>query len=369
MTAQFPTNIVNTGNIPNFNPLDTLSTDNHSGRSNDLRDEVIALETKVGANSSAVTTTHDYKLSLVTGTDKAAGLSSTSSLSNKTMVSPKVTVGSDAIGDMYYNSIGAVGTQVRLPVGSNGQVLTVAGGVPTYASPSSANANYIVDTGAANAYVATLVPAITSYTAGQLVQFKAINANTTTSTVNVNGLGVKTIMKLGGATNLASGDIAAGMVVQLEYDGTNFVMLNPVANAPLLPTGSAANLTGVMQAKNGTFTISASGTTTITTSFRPYQITLHATIGGATGGTIPATSHGGYDATSNTMWCTYTSFDTNGSVNGSGNSTTYSVNITYGTTGPAATTAVINNITATSFDIVRTFGAASPVVYWTAIGY
>lgn len=103
--------------------------------------------------------------------------------------------------------------------------------------------DYKADTGAANAYVITPVPAITAYTAGQIFTFKATNANTTVSTVNVSALGVKTIKKLGGATDLASGDIAAGMMVEIEYDGTNFVMLNPVANAPLTPTGSGLELT------------------------------------------------------------------------------------------------------------------------------
>lgn len=93
--------------------------------------------------------------------------------------------------------------------------------------------DYKADTGSANAYVITPVPAITAYTVGQVFSFKATNANTTTSTLNVNGLGVKTINKQGGATALASGDIAAGMIVQVEYDGTNFVMLNPVAIAPI----------------------------------------------------------------------------------------------------------------------------------------
>lgn len=92
--------------------------------------------------------------------------------------------------------------------------------------------DYKADTGSANAYVITPAPAITAYTAGQVFSFKATNANTTTSTLNVNGLGVKTIKKGAGSTDLASGDIAAGMIVQVEYDGTNFVMLNPVANAP-----------------------------------------------------------------------------------------------------------------------------------------
>ena len=93
--------------------------------------------------------------------------------------------------------------------------------------------DYKADTGSANAYAIAPAPAITAYTVGQIFSFKATNANTTASTLNVNALGTKTIKKLGGATDIASGDIAAGMIVLVEYDGTNFVMLNPVANAPI----------------------------------------------------------------------------------------------------------------------------------------
>ncbi len=249
MTAQFPTALVTTTNIPNANPATSLSANNHSGKHDDLRDEIIALETKVGITGSAVTTTHDYKLSEVITTDKAVGKSAAQGIDNKTLgTGTKINIGTVANGDMYYGN--GTGVLQRLPVGSNGQVLTVAAGVPSYAAPSSTNANYIADTGAANAYVATLVPAIASYVAGQRVEFKATFANTTTSTLNVNGLGVKTIKKLGGATDLASGDIVAGMVVEVEYDGTNFMMLNPVAN-----TFTFSNLFG--DGSDGDVTISS----------------------------------------------------------------------------------------------------------------
>lgn len=92
--------------------------------------------------------------------------------------------------------------------------------------------DYKVDTGTANAYLIAPSPALTGYTIGQILSFKALNANTTASTLNVNGLGVKTIKKSGGTADLASGDIGAGMIVLVEYDGTNFSMLNPTANAP-----------------------------------------------------------------------------------------------------------------------------------------
>ena len=130
--------------------------------------------------------------------------------------------------------------------------------------------DYKADTGAANAYVITPAPAITAYAVGQVFSFKATNANTTTSTLNVNSLGTKTIKKLNGSTDLSSGDIAAGMVVLVEYDGTNFIMLNPVANSVSLvggvyPAGSAVNLTNVPSPARVSMTVNVSSGVTTTT--------------------------------------------------------------------------------------------------------
>ena len=67
-----------------------------------LQDAIVALQTKVGADSSAVTSSHDYKLSGVTGTDKAVSKTGTETLTNKTLTAPKINIGSDASGDTYY---------------------------------------------------------------------------------------------------------------------------------------------------------------------------------------------------------------------------------------------------------------------------
>lgn len=48
------------------------------------------LEAKVGIDSSAVTTSHDYKLSNVTGSDKAVSLTGTETLTNKTLTTPVI---------------------------------------------------------------------------------------------------------------------------------------------------------------------------------------------------------------------------------------------------------------------------------------
>jgi hypothetical protein len=84
------------------------------------------------------------------------------------------------------------------------------------------------DTGAANAYVITFgagQPIPTAYTVGMEVKFKALNANTGASTVNVNGLGTISIRR-GNGIALAAADIASGGLITLTYDGTYFQMSN-----------------------------------------------------------------------------------------------------------------------------------------------
>ena len=89
------------------------------------------------------------------------------------------------------------------------------------ASVQDSSFTYAADSGAANAYVITLAPAITAYAAGQEFCFKAANANTAGSTLNVNGLGVKTIVK-NVNENLDAGDIQANAIVKVVYNGTAF---------------------------------------------------------------------------------------------------------------------------------------------------
>lgn len=70
-------------------------------------------------------------------------------------------------------------------------------------------------------YVLTLNPNLESYKEGQVIEVKFTNANTGPSTININGLGAKAIVK-DASTPLASGDISAGQIFLLCYDGTNF---------------------------------------------------------------------------------------------------------------------------------------------------
>jgi hypothetical protein len=69
---------------------DKVSTVDHAAQHSNANNAITALEAKVGADSSAVTTSHDYKLGEVTGTDKAVGKTATQTLTNKTLTAPTI---------------------------------------------------------------------------------------------------------------------------------------------------------------------------------------------------------------------------------------------------------------------------------------
>jgi len=82
---------------------------------------------------------------------------------------------------------------------------------------------YVVDTGAANAVVATFSPAITSgqQIAGLFVSVKLAATITGACTINVNGLGLKSLLT-GDLQNPPNGVYTAGEVLLLCYDGTQY---------------------------------------------------------------------------------------------------------------------------------------------------
>lgn len=74
-----------------------------------------------------------------------------------------------------------------------------------------------------NSYTVT-INGITAYTDGLTVRVKIGNASTGASSLNINGLGAKTILdSLGNA--ITSGGLKAGLPYQLCYNGTNFIVL------------------------------------------------------------------------------------------------------------------------------------------------
>lgn len=125
--------------------------------------------------------------------------------------------------------------------------------------------------GTADAITLTPSPALASYSAGQLLSFISSGANTTAVTVNVSGLGVKSVTK-NGSTALVAGDIPSSALIHIQYDGTQFqlvnVNVNPLSSITGLGTGVATALAvnvgsaGAVVVNGGVLGTPSSGTLT-----------------------------------------------------------------------------------------------------------
>lgn len=98
----------------------------------------------------------------------------------------------------------------------------------------SASLRYCIDTGAADVLVATSSPqpAIAWTNLSFLINIAHTNL-TTTPTVNIDGLGPKTIKRSDGSA-IVIGDLPIGGVAFMMYDGTNVRLIN-VFNIPTVP--------------------------------------------------------------------------------------------------------------------------------------
>lgn len=96
--------------------------------------------------------------------------------------------------------------------------------IPAVNDPTTTN-NLITVAGT-NALTGLAVPPLEGYTAGAQYSFVAQNTNTAAVTLDIDSLGVKSVTKFG-STALSAGDIVAGAMTLVEYDGTRFQLLNP----------------------------------------------------------------------------------------------------------------------------------------------
>lgn len=105
-------------------------------------------------------------------------------------------------------------------------VATAFATIPAAAVINEGRTIYCEDSGAANAYVVAMPVTLTAYTAGLTLRVLIAtgNSNTGASTINVDGLGTKNIIRADGATP-ESNDIRAGQVIEITYDGTQFVLV------------------------------------------------------------------------------------------------------------------------------------------------
>lgn|ERR1039458_1924301 len=120
-------------------------------------------------------------------------------------------------------------TNKRLRLGDG----ATAGGIvlPNFSDIQNSVFNSGTTGGAANVQTITLSPVPAAYVAQMCIHFKAGFTNTGATTLNVNSLGAKNLMKnvSGTVTALAAGDIASGVCYVAIYDGTQFQVKVDVA--------------------------------------------------------------------------------------------------------------------------------------------
>lgn len=196
--------------------------------------------------------------------------------------------------------------------------------------------DYKVDSGTANAYAIAPTPAISTYTAGQQFTFQILNTNSGPSTLNVNSLGNKSVVKNINQA-LTGGELTSGGIVTCVYDGTNMQI-----QSTTLPSALIKYTSGVTT-KNAS---DASTTQNIAHSLgvipKRVRITAYGTSGANENNCTAYTVYNGSTQSSTSVW---------------GNSNSYS----------AAQTFTLNTNVATNGDQtgVVTLTSTNIVITWT----
>jgi hypothetical protein len=109
--------------------------------------------------------------------------------------------------------------------------------------------NSLITVAGTNTLTGLANPALAAYVAGAQYSFIAQNTNTGAVTLDIDTLGAKSITK-SGTLPLTVGDLTAGSIALIEYDGTRFQLLNPLSdsfnNIKEITTVSATAATGTI---------------------------------------------------------------------------------------------------------------------------
>lgn len=135
--------------------------------------------------------------------------------------------------------------------------------------------DFAATTGSANAYVLALDAQITALVDGMVVKCRANFTNTGVATLNLNGLGAKTIKQFGpGSTKLDvfPGDIPSGADCILMYDSsdTTWQLLSPIRRKAI---GQGTGSDGALAVAAGTTTIDCTNKKVVVKNYSSVNIT------------------------------------------------------------------------------------------------
>jgi hypothetical protein len=205
---------------------DPQTPSTHAHTSSDVSDFAEAVEDKIGTK-------------VVAGTGISVAYNDTTGETEITNADP----GSGATGApaaaTYITQTADAGLSNEFAMGSLATGIvknTTTTGVPSIATATDIKTPlYAVDAVGSDAYAITLSPAISSYTDGLLVAFRAATANTGGATLAIDGLTAKAIVKSAGglSTALDTNDIRASQIVIVQYSSVadNFQMQSTLGNA------------------------------------------------------------------------------------------------------------------------------------------
>jgi hypothetical protein len=169
--------------------------------------------------------------------DLATGLTTAMTKDGQTTATGNIPMGSFKFTGLGAGSAASDSANIGQVQNSFGSFLTVAG----------------TDT-----ITASVSPALTAYTAGQMFAFVAANTNTGAVTINISSLGAKSITK-NGTTALVASDLTANYLFVIVYDGTQFQLVG-------VSSTTFANLT-----VTGVLTLSGAGTQLLSTGTGAWQ--------------------------------------------------------------------------------------------------
>jgi len=291
MASNFPTSL---DALINPTATDQVAVIDHALQHANANDAIEALQVKVGINGSAVTTTHDYKLSEVTSTDKAVGKTATQTLTNKTIDADSNTITNIDNGNI---KSGANIERAKIATGTAGAVLINDGsgiiseeaqldisrggtgqGTPTDAfdalAPNTTKGDLIVHDGTDNIRVGvgsdnTVLIADSAQASGVkwglvgtlgLTKIYQSTSFSSPVTVSIPGgtLGTNNTLRVTLLNALTSCTSGQTVTIQVQYGGQS---------VGTLAIGSATGATSTNEAGRFTCYINASGATNTQSSF------------------------------------------------------------------------------------------------------
>lgn len=223
---------------------------------------------------------------------------------------------------------------IETAITTSGQTLSgastnqVARAIANYVAQS----DFYTDSGSANSYVLTIVNnyrRASDYGNGMRVRFRAANANTGASTVNVGGLGDKDIKKgTDTFSALESGDIQNGQYIQLVYNSSaDAFILETFILQDFLQTSETNTLE--VGFTTTVHDLGNSGTATVTPSIANSSMQT-ITINGSFTLATPSDSDSGYleiEATNDGVGAYTVTFSGYDTISGTYNSTANAVNL------------------------------------------